>query len=145
MSDEGVAHLKSVEGCRLTAYKDTVGVWTIGYGHSERAGLPPVPVKGLTITDEAAEDILRLDLQKFERAVAQAVEVPVTQKQFDALVSFAFNIGVQGFRRSTVVKRLNQGDHLSAAEAMLMWNKPPEIIGRRQKEYAMFKSGIEIA
>jgi GH24 family phage-related lysozyme (muramidase) len=145
MSLAGRKHLIEVEGSRLTAYKDSVGVWTIGIGHSAKAGSPPVPCPGMTITRDEEHEILARDLAHFEKAVNESVKVPISQMQFDALVSLAFNIGAGGFKGSTVVKRLNAGDHLSAAEAILFWNKPPEIQGRRRKEYVMFKSGIEVA
>jgi lysozyme len=145
MSMAGREHLIREEGSRLVAYKDSVGVWTIGIGHSSRAGSPPVPRAGMTITKEQEHEILERDLARFEKAVNDAVKVPISQAQFDALVSLAFNIGIGGFKDSTVVARLNAGDHLGAADAILMWRKPPEIRGRRGREYALFKSGIETA
>jgi lysozyme len=145
MSHEGRKHLIDLEGSRLIAYRDTKGIWTIGIGHSARAGSAPIPHAGMAITREQEHEILARDLAHFEHAVNSSVKVPISQTQFDALVSFAFNIGATAFRRSSVVKRLNEGDHPSAAEAMLLWRNPPEIEGRRRKEYALFKKGIEVA
>jgi GH24 family phage-related lysozyme (muramidase) len=144
MSPAGIERLKREEGSRLTAYRDSVGVLTIGCGHTSNAG-PPKVVAGMTITKEQEHEILERDLAHFEKAVGNAVKVPISQAQFDALTSLCFNVGAGAFKKSTVVKRLNKGDHLSAAEAMLFWNKPPEIMNRRKREYAMFVSGIKEA
>jgi lysozyme len=139
----GREHLIREEGSRLKAYRDSVGIWTIGVGHSALAGTPPIPKKGMKITAAEEHEILERDLADFEGIVDRAVKVSISQSQFDALVSLCFNIGPSAFGRSTVLKRLNEGDYLGAAEAILMWNKPPEIIGRRRREYALFKSGME--
>jgi lysozyme len=142
MSAAGRAKLKTREGERLKAYRDSVGIWTIGVGHTSMAG-PPKVTPGLTITKKQSDEILGRDLAKFENAVNNAVLVPVSQDMFDAMVSLAFNIGETGFKRSTIVKRLNKGDFEGAAEAFKMWNKPPEIMGRRLSEYKQFKGGIK--
>jgi lysozyme len=110
------------EGVRLKAYQDSVGIWTVGVGHTAAAG-PPAPKRGTTITAAECDDILSRDLAKFERAVTSAVKVPLTQSQFDALVSLAFNIGGGAFAKSTLVKRLNKGDLAGAADAFMSWNK----------------------
>jgi lysozyme len=141
MSPQGRAQLIAREGKRLRAYKDSVGVWTIGVGHTSAAG-PPVVVSGLMITDAECDQILARDLVQYEDAVNKAVKAKLNQNQFDALVSFCFNIGTGGFARSTVVKRLNIGDVRGAADAMLMWNKPPEIMGRRESERKQFLQAV---
>ena len=88
------------------------------------------------------ERVLREDLAtRFEPAVRDAVRKPLKQHQFDALVSLAFNIGTGGFRRSTVVKRLNAGDFRGAADAILMWDKPSILIPRRRRERELFLNG----
>lgn len=140
MSDDGRHRLMDREGVRLKAYRDSVGVWTIGVGHTSAAGEPKV-TKGLTITHAECDAILSRDLATFEAGVNKALKVSVTQQEFDALVSLAFNIGVGGFSRSSVVKRLNAGDRPGAAAAFLMWNKPKEIMGRRRSEYQQFLAG----
>lgn len=139
-SAAGRAAIAQREGNRLKAYRDTKGIWTIGVGHTAAAG-EPRPKAGLIISAKQSDDILERDLADVERAVNSAVKVPVTQNQFDAMVSLAFNIGAGGFKRSTVVKRLNAGDVAGAGEAFMMWNKPPEIIGRRRTERKQFLSG----
>jgi lysozyme len=85
-----------------------------------------------------ADRIFAADLAPFEAAVSAAVPASLTQNQFDACVSLAFNIGARGFQGSTVVHRLAAGDRAGAADAFLMWNHPPELAGRRRAERAQF-------
>ena len=131
------------EGCRLTAYLDSVGVYTIGVGHAATSGVPPIPRKGMRITAQQADELLTKDLARYEDAVNVSVEVPLSQPQFDALVSLCFNIGQRGFMHSTVVARLNRKDYRGAADAILMWQHPPELRGRRDAERAQFLSGTK--
>ncbi len=138
MSTRGRKLLIQREGCILHTYVDSVGVATIGVGHTAAAG-PPIPVHGMTITAEAADQILSRDLVKYERAIDNALNVPVAQNEYDALVSICFNVGPR-FANSTCIKKLNAGDKDGAAEAIMLWNKPPEIIGRRRGEYNQFKT-----
>jgi len=136
------------EGNRLKAYPDPAtggDPWTIGVGHTSAAG-PPKVTKGMTITAEESDAILTRDLATFERAVERAVKVPVTQNQFDAMVSLAFNIGGGNFAKSTLVKKLNAGDIASAADAFLSWNKAAGKVmkglkTRRAAERKLFLSG----
>lgn len=139
MSDKGRALLTKREGVRLLSYKDTVGVWTIGVGHTTAAG-PPAVGPGMKISAAECDQILSRDLVQFETAVNTACKRDLTQNQFDACVSLAFNIGAAAFARSTVVKRINQADWSGAADAFLLWNKPPEIMGRRRGEYDQFRT-----
>src|SRR5687768_1290308 len=115
------------EGRRLKAYRDSVDVWTIGVGHTSAAG-PPKVVPGLTITEAECDAIFSRDFAAFAASVEAAVKVPLAQHEFDALVSFCYNIGQAGFARSTVVRRLNAGDRRGAADAFLMWNKPSAVL-----------------
>ncbi|WP_375645154.1 lysozyme, partial [Bartonella sp. MR100HLJHH] len=92
ISSEGLALIKQWEGLRLNAYKDAIGVWTIGYGHTNNAGKPFVH-KGMAITEKQAEELLCQDLRQFENAVERAVTVSLTDEQFAALVSFCYNVG----------------------------------------------------
>ncbi len=96
------------EGVELTAYKDSAGVLTIGVGHTSAVGAPKV-VAGMKITAAQASEILSRDLATFETAVSSAVKVQINQNEFDALVSFAFNVGAGAFKGSTLLKRLNSG------------------------------------
>jgi GH24 family phage-related lysozyme (muramidase) len=133
ISQQGVKKLEQREGKRNKAYKDTKGIWTIGVGHTG-----PNVYEGLAWTDQQIEDALRDDLAWAEQTVNESVKVVLTQNQYDALVSFVFNIGATAFKKSTLLKLLNQGLYDMAAEAFLMWNKPPEIIGRRNSEREQF-------
>lgn len=136
-SPAGVAKIIVREGSKLLAYKDTVGVWTIGIGHTGRA-TPPLVRKGMRITAEQEMEILAADLKPFEDAVNRALKVAVTQNEYDAMVSLAFNIGVHGIAGSTVVHMVNAGNMGAAANAFLMWDHPAELLGRRQSERAQF-------
>ena len=136
----GRALIEAREGVRLKAYRDAVGIWTIGVGHTSAAG-PPAVVAGLSITPAQAGDILAQDLAQFERAIEAAVHVPLADHEFDALVSLAFNIGAEAFARSTLVRRLNAGDRAGAAEAFLMWANAggkPILLARRKAERKQF-------
>ena len=147
-SDRGLALIREFEGCELEAYRDAVGVWTVGYGHTAAAG-EPRPAPGMRITQEEAEAILRRDLGQYERAVAKATVVPLTQSQFDAMVSLCFNIGPAAFKRSSVCRFVNEGQPDRAADAFLMWNRAGgrELRGltrRREAERALFKAGQDV-
>ena len=96
LSDKGLNLIAEFEGKRLTAYRDSVGILTIGYGHTSAAGAPFV-TQGLTITDAQALDILRTDAAKFENAVSRVLKRQPTQNQFDAMVSLCYNIGPGNF------------------------------------------------
>lgn len=135
------------EGCVLKAYQDSVGVWTIGVGHTSAAGAPKV-VKGMRITATEADEILSRDLALFESAVNKAVAVPLNQNEFDALVSLAFNIGSNAFRKSTLVRKLNAGDRQGAADQFLVWNKAggkvlKGLVNRRHDERRQFLKRVE--
>ena len=125
------------EGNILTAYRDTVGVITIGVGHTSAAG-PPIVKPGMKITAEQSDEILSRDLAGVENDVNSAVKVPLTQNQFDALVSFVFNVGGGAFRKSTLLKKLNAHDFSGAADQFLVWTKQKELTGRRKAERQQF-------
>jgi lysozyme len=144
LSEEGYRVLHEREGLRLKAYADTRGIWTIGLGHTSAAG-PPQVVRGMTISAEEAEEIFRRDCQTFREEVIGAVAGELEQHQFDALASFIFNVGASAFRKSTALKRLNAGDLDGAAQALLMFNKPSEIMPRRRGEHRQFKEGLYVA
>ncbi len=125
------------EGVRLNAYQDVGGVWTIGYGHTPA-------FKGGKITKQDAETLLEADLAKFEKAVDDAITMPMTQNQFDAMVSLAFNIGAGAFANSSVVRFFNRGKIRDASDAFLLWKfaaGKPVLLGRRQQEREQFLSG----
>ena len=140
-SQRGVDLIKRHEGLRLTAYPDpaTGGEpWTIGYGTT--TGVRP----GMTISSARAEEMLQADLQRFESAVGRLVTVPLNQHQFDALVSFTYNLGEGNLRSSTLLKKLNAGDYAGAAAQFERWvtaaGEPlPGLVKRRAAERAMFE------
>ncbi|ATO56909.1 lysozyme [Bartonella sp. 1-1C] len=115
-------YLKKWEGLRLHAYRDASGIWTIGYGHTEKAGKPMV-VEGMVITERKAETMLLTDLRQYERAVEKAVYVDLSDEQFGALVSFCYNIGITAFQNSTLLKKLNKGDYESVPIELQKWTK----------------------
>lgn len=136
-SSRGLAAIALREGNMLTAYRDTVGVWTIGVGHTSAAGLPYV-VKGMKITNAESLAILSRDIAAVEADVNRLVKVPLTQDQFDALVSFVFNIGSTAFAKSTLLRYLNAKRYALAADQFLVWIKQKELLGRRKQERAQF-------
>lgn len=148
-SERGLALIKQHEGLRLDAYPDAGYGWgraTIGYGHTAQAG-PPGVVQGMKITASDAEQILRDDLRKFEGYVTSAVNVPLNQHQFDALVSFTFNLGPGNLKTSTMLRKLNYGDYQGAADEILRWNKSngkvlAGLTKRREAERALFLTPV---
>lgn len=142
LSGNGIELLKRFEGLALEAYQDIAGIWTIGYGHTG-----PDVKPGMRITEHEADDLLRRDLAPREDAVSRLTSTSLNRNEFDALVSFVYNIGVDAFRKSTPLRRLNRGDRLGAADALAWWNKATisgrlrEVIGltrRRAAERALF-------
>jgi lysozyme len=124
------------EGYRNKAYKDSKGLWTIGVGHLIKADEQHLLTA--TLTDQQVEDLLKSDLKWCSEAVESSVKVPLTQAQFDALYSLCFNIGETAFKKSTVVRKINENDLPGAADAILMWNKPEVLKKRRERERALF-------
>jgi lysozyme len=138
----GLALIKQFEGLRLRAYQDTVGIWTIGYGHTASAG-PPRPKPGLRITMAEADAILARDLAKYEAAVERALRREPSQHHFDAMVSLCFNVGPKNFRGSRLVECFNAGDDEGAAQAFIAWTRAggavlPGLKKRRAAEKRLF-------
>lgn len=121
-SEKGIELIKSFEGLRQFAYKCPAGVWTIGIGHTGTVNGKPI-TSGMKITELMAETLLAIDLQKFENAINKLVKKPLTQSEFDSLVSFVFNIGIGSFQKSSMLKLLNQGNFEEAAKQFNVWNK----------------------
>jgi lysozyme len=144
LSDKGAAVIAEREGMELEAYLDSRGILTVGCGHTSAAG-PPKVYQGMTITEEQAHKIFRDDNVRFRKECLHLVKVPLLQQEFDALASFIFNLGTTQFASSTALKRLNAGDYHGCAEAMRFWNKPPEIISRREGEVQQFMAGKYVA
>ena len=137
MSRVGIELIKQFEGCRLKAYKDAVGVWTIGYGHT-------VDVKeGIEISQHQAEVILEVDLREYEGYINKYVQVPLTQNQFDAFVSWVYNLGVGNLRSSTMLRVLNEGKYSEVPYQIKRWNKAGGkvlrgLVRRREAEADLF-------
>ncbi len=142
-SKAGLDLIRASEGCRLKAYRDPVGIWTIGYGLTSAAGLISVH-EGLSITQKQAEEYLRQSLLKYEAAVLRAVRVPLSQNQFDACVSLCYNIGPGAFAKSSVASYCNLKKFDLAATAFKLWTKAkgktlPGLVKRRNFECALFQ------
>jgi lysozyme len=133
-SEDGLAKLVVREGKKNKAYKDTKGIWTIGVGHTG-----PEVTLGLVWGDSQIMDALEKDVKWAEDAV-NTVSSPLTQNQFDALVSFVFNVGATAFAKSTMKRMLNAGDYNGAGKQFDNWHIPPEITGRRDSEKVQFMS-----
>jgi lysozyme len=117
ISDAGLNLIKEFEGVRLHAYRDSIGIPTIGYGHIEGVQL------GDEITQEQADAWLRDDIAEKVNGVNDLLKVEVTQSQFDALVSFAFNCGLNNLKNSTLLRRINSGEADYCADEFLKWNR----------------------
>ena len=145
-SREGIAAIVLHEGIVPAPYKDSVGVWTYGIGHTAAAGSPNPEnlARGMPPDlDAALRHAFRLfadDLARYEADVTRALRVKVTQSEFDALVSFHYNTGAIG--RAQLTAHLNAGFRPKAADAFMGWKKPKEIIPRRKAEQALFAKGI---
>ncbi len=141
-SARGIELIKQFEGLELEAYQDIAGIWTIGYGHTGDDVEP-----GMRISEREAEALLRKDLKPREDAVDRLTSVGLNQNEFDALVSFIYNVGIEAYRGSTARRRLNKNQRLDAADALTWWNKATvngvlrEVTGltrRRASERALF-------
>ena len=138
-SENGIELIKEFEGRRLVAYQDSVGVWTIGYGHTKDVWEDRLIIK------KTADRLLAEDLAEFEKYVDNLVDVPLTQNQFDALVAWTFNLGPTNLSESTLLKKLNAGDYDSVPSEMKRWNKAggevlEGLIRRREAEAALFNA-----
>ena len=138
ISQEGINLIKKIEGCELEAYKCAAGVWTKGYGSTKGVK------EGDTITQDEAEELLIKDLEVFEKAVNDAVKVAMVQCQFDALVSWTFNLGPGNLNSSTMLKKLNGREFDEVSEQMKRWNKAngktlDGLIRRREAEALLYE------
>lgn len=141
VSNIGLNLIKEHEGCKLRAYRCQAGVLTIGVGHTGDV------VEGSVITQAQADDLLRKDIARFEAGIDGSVHVAITQNMFDALVSLAFNIGLNSFQKSTLLAKLNANDYLGASDQFLVWNKAGGAISkglqrRRVAERKLFTTGM---
>jgi lysozyme len=154
ISQNGTKLLAEWEGVRKVVYDDVAGLPTIGVGHlltSNEIATGAITIRDQPVayaqglTDEQVLDLLAQDLEGFEAAVQAAVHVPLNQNQFDALVCFAFNIGTQAFKNSTLVKVLNQGRFDEVPSQLRRWVKAggqtvQGLVNRRENEIKLWNS-----
>ena len=139
MYEKAKALIREFEGLRLEAYRCPAGVLTIGYGHTEGVK------EGEVITEAEAEQLLESDIDKAANQVKSVVTVPLTDSQLDALIDFTFNLGIGNLKSSTLLKKLNAGDYIGAAEEFSKWIYSgkiilPGLVRRREIEKQLFLS-----
>ena len=137
-SAEGIALIKKFEGCELKAYQCSAGVWTIGYGHTKDVE------EGDTISKDQAEEMLVEELHEYENYVNEYVNVALSQNQFDALVSWVYNLGPANLKASTMLKVLNDGKYEEVPYQMKRWNKAggkvlDGLVRRREAEALLYQ------
>lgn len=139
ISEKGIKLIKNFEGCRLKAYKCPAGIPTIGYGHTGKVLMDDV------ITQEEADRLFKMDIIIHVNNVSRLVKVPLTQNQFDALVSFEYNVGYSALASSTLLKLLNQKKYKETAAEFGKWihagkNVLPGLVKRRKAEKDLFSA-----
>ena len=140
MGDLGLDLIRHFEGFESEAYQDSVGVWTIGYGHTSNVR------SGMVVTDGEAAQLLRGDVRDSAVAVQRRVEVPMLQQEFDALVSWTFNLGQGNLKASTLLKELNAGEHGKVPNEMRRWTRAggeilDGLVRRRNSEANLWATG----
>jgi len=149
LSEHGEQLIKDFEGLRLNAYRDEANIWTIGYGSTRYHDGKAVKPGDKLASEAQASALFKNTLMPYEDSVRRYVKVELTQNQFDALVSFNYNTGAGALPTSTLLKKLNSGEYLAAANQLLLWNKitdpytgqklvSPTLTARRKKERALF-------
>ena len=148
ITQETVNLIKQFEGLRLKAYRDSVGIWTIGYGHVKGV------TQGMEITEQTARQLLIDDLAIAATCVSRVIKKPMSGHEFGAFVSLTHNIGVGAFAKSTAARKFNKGDKQGAGAAILMWNKitidgkkvsSRGLINRREAEVMFFEMKVSDA
>lgn len=142
ISEKGLDLIAYFEGIRLKPYRCPAGLWTVGVGHLIGETLPDSWNRRFTVDEAYA--LLAQDIARFERGVTRYCTIDLTQHQFDALVSLAFNIGVGAIQRSTLRKKINRGDFEGAAKSILKYNRAGGRVLkgldlRRKAEVALFQ------
>ena len=143
ISDEGISLIKRYEGYKTTPYRCPAGLYTVGYGHLIGNGLQLPDEWNRTFSLGEIDELLRTDLARFERGVLRYCTVYITQSQFDATVSFSFNLGLGVLQRSTLRQKLNRGDYDGASKEFLKYTRAggkvlKGLVRRRQAEYNLF-------
>ena len=144
VTEQGLALIRRFEGFRTCAYRDAAGIWTIGFGHTSAAGAPHVR-PGMKVSRKEGLQILARDVATFARGVEQQLAVELNASQFSALVSFAYNVGLDNFRKSSVLGAVNARDFAAVPRRLALWVKCrgcvlPGLVNRRAAEAAMFLS-----
>ena len=139
LSMEGISLIKKFEGCELESYQDSVGVWTIGYGHTK--GIK----EGMSITQNEANQMLEEELPEYEGYINDLVTVELEQCEYDALVAWVYNLGPTNLRESTLLKILNEGDKKGVPAQIKRWNKAGGqtlngLVRRREAEALLFQN-----
>lgn len=146
--------VKAFEGLKLDAYQDSAGVWTIGYGTTEKAGLGIDPRPGQRITEAEAEWYLQKGMNKFAETIRPYITRDINENEFGAFLSLAYNIGPTAFRGSSALRHFNNGDKAKAADAILLWNKATVggkktvlrgLVRRREAERELFLKPVKEA
>lgn len=149
---ETIEHVKRWEGLKLTSYPDPGSrdgnPYTVGYGHTSDGFLKVT--RGLTISPKQAEDALEFDLNETAAKIDELVKVDLSDNQFGALVSFAFNVGTAAFAKSTLLKKLNKGDYASVPGELARWNKNDGkvmqgLVNRRAAEAGLWAKGEHVS
>ena len=142
-SEQTLALIRKWEGCKLAAYKDVAGVWTIGYGHTEKVK------EGDTCTVEQAEEWLSEEVEWFQKGVLGSCKIPPNLNQLTALVSFTYNLGLGSLRQSFLLRKHNASNFIGAANEFLRWDKArhpqtrqfrsvPGLLARRKEERRVY-------
>ena len=141
ISEKGTSLIKHFEGCRLEAYQDSVGIWTIGYGTIKGVK------EGDKINQDEAEHLLQEEMPEYEGYINDMVKVALEQNQFDALCSWVFNLGPNNLKSSTLLKVLNEGKYDEVPEQVVRWNKAGgkvlEGLKKRREAEALLFQGKE--
>ena len=145
INDAGLDLIKSFEGLRLDAYKDSVGVWTIGYGTTAMAGVGIEPKAGMRITEAEAEWYLQKAVNKFGDQIEGSIFVPINENEWAAYLSLSYNIGPGAFKKSSTLRHFNDLNKAKAAQNILLWNKAGGevlrgLVRRREAEKVLFET-----
>ena len=139
ISQEGIALIKKFEGCELEAYQDSVGVWTIGYGHTKEVK------EGDKINKDEAEHLLQEEMLEYEGYIENLVKVSLSQCEFDSLCSWVYNLGPTNLQESTLLRVLNEGKYDEVPAQIKRWNKAggkvlDGLVRRREAEALLFQA-----
>ena len=146
INQAGIDLIKQWEGCKLKAYKDVAGIWTVGYGLTSRAGFIEVG-PDTVLTQEEADYYFEKVVDDFASKIKPMITSPINENEFAAFVSLAYNIGVGAFKRSSALKRFNAGEKDRVTEAIRMWKKAggktvQGLVNRREAEVALFLTPV---